>query len=77
MRNQTIYRKDLCRRCGCTDSRALADARTLGFQDEFQRRVYTCCQIVGWADEQWLAWVEAAVEDGKSVDDATKLLEIV
>lgn len=77
MRNKTAYRKYLCRGCGCTKSQALADARTLAFQDEFLRGVYTCCQIVGWADEQWLTWVEAAAEDGKPVGDVTKPLEIV
>jgi hypothetical protein len=77
MRTQTPYRENICRRCGCTHAQAAADARTLGFQDEFQHDAYTCCQIVGWADEQWLAWVEAATEDGKQVDDVTKPLEIV
>jgi len=37
--------------------------------------MYACCQIVAWADEQWLAWVEAAEEDGKVVDDVTRPLE--
>jgi hypothetical protein len=65
----------ICTRCGCTESQALSDARTLGLQRELQNGLYTCCQIVAWADEQWLAWVEAALEDGKSTDDVTRLLE--
>jgi hypothetical protein len=53
----------------------LDDARTLGLLKELQRGMYTCCQIVAWADEQWLAWVEAAEEDGKAADDVTRPLE--
>jgi hypothetical protein len=32
---------------------------------------------VAWADEQWLAWAEAAAEDGRSEEEATKRLEVV
>jgi hypothetical protein len=49
----------------------------LGFQEEFKAGVYSCCQVVAWADEQWLAWAEAAAEDGKSEADATRPLEIM
>jgi hypothetical protein len=31
--------------CGCTASQALADAKTLGLQQEFQSGIYTCCQM--------------------------------
>jgi hypothetical protein len=65
----------ICRLCGCTESQAIADAGTLGLQREFQNGLYTCCQIAMWTDEQWLAWVEAALEDGKSADDVTRLLK--
>jgi hypothetical protein len=65
----------VCRLCGCTESQAIADARTLGLQKELQNGLYTCCQIAAWADEQWLAWLEAAEEDGKSADDITRPLE--
>ena len=58
----------ICRVCGCTEAQAIADARTLGFQRELQSGFYTCCQIATWADEQWLAWLEAADQDGKSAD---------
>ena len=67
----------ICRQCGCTASQAAADASVLGFQDEYQAGVYSCCQVVAWADEQWLAWAEAASEDGKSEEDATKPLEVM
>jgi hypothetical protein len=53
----------------------MADARTLGFERELQNGFYNCCQIAAWADEQWLAWIEAARQDGKAVDDITKPLE--
>ena len=35
------------------------------------KRVYSCCQIVAWADEQWLAWFEATQEDSRLVDNMT------
>lgn len=64
-----------CTKCGRTDFQITADAKTLGLLQEFQSGVYTCCQIVAWADEQWLAWTEAAEQDGRPVDDVTKPLE--
>jgi hypothetical protein len=66
---------EICRSCGSTESQIVDDARTLGLLKELQSGIYTCCQIVVWADEQWLAWVEAAEEDGKAVDDVTRPLE--
>jgi hypothetical protein len=42
---------------------------------ELQNGIYTCCRIVAWADEQWLAWLEAAEEDCKVVDEVTRPLE--
>jgi hypothetical protein len=64
-----------CRTCGSTESQIVDDARTLGLLKELQSGIYTCCQIVVWADEQWLAWIQAAEEDGKAVDDVTTPLE--
>jgi hypothetical protein len=66
---------NVCRTCGSTESQTIADARTLGLLKGLQDRIYTCCQIVTWADEQWLAWVEAAEEDRKAVDAVTRPLE--
>jgi hypothetical protein len=66
---------EICRSCGSTESQIVDDARTLGLLKELQSGIYTCCQIVVWADEQWLAWVEAAEEDSKAVDDVTRPLE--
>lgn len=65
----------ICRSCGSTKSQAMADARTLGFEKELRNGFYNCCQIAAWADEQWLAWVEAARQDGKPADVITKPLE--
>jgi hypothetical protein len=67
---------NVCRFCGCTESQARADAMVLGLNDEFERGLYSCCQLVAWADEQWFAWTEAASEDGTPLDEATKPLEI-
>ncbi len=55
----------------------MEDARSLGLQEEFQNGIYSCCQIVAWADEQWLAWGEAAEADGLTADEVTKRLEPV
>ena len=66
----------ICRSCGCTEAQAAADAQALGFQREFQTGIHTCCQVVQWADEQWLAWREAAAQDGRPVDEVTRPLEI-
>jgi hypothetical protein len=55
--------------CGRTESQIVADAKTLGLEQECQSGVYTCCQIVAWADEQWLAWFEATREDSNPVDN--------
>jgi hypothetical protein len=66
----------VCRGCGCSQAQAAADAKAVGLEDEFQAGEYTCCQVVQWADEQWLAWREAAMSDGKAPEDATRLLEI-
>lgn len=53
----------MCSVCGYTESRAIAHAKTLGLQQELESGLYTCCQIARWADEQWLAWLDAAQED--------------
>jgi hypothetical protein len=60
---------DKCANCGRTESQIIADAKTVGLLEEFQSSVYTCCQIVAWADEQSLAWFEATLEDSTLVDN--------
>ena len=60
---------DKCANCGRTESQIIADAKTVGLLEEFQSSVYTCCQIVAWADEQSLAWFEATLEDSTIVDN--------
>jgi hypothetical protein len=60
-----------CPKCGRTESQITADARTLGLLEELQSGVYNCCQIVEWADEQWLAWFEATEGDSRLVDNMT------
>jgi hypothetical protein len=67
----------ICRHCGCSASLAAADALVLGFQDEFQAGIYSCCQVVTWADEQWMAWTDAAAEDGRAAEEVTKPLEVM
>ena len=58
-----------CPKCGRTESQIAADAKSLGLLQEFQCGVYNCCQIVEWADEQWLAWFEATDADSRLIDD--------
>ena len=60
-----------CTTCGRSESQILADAKTLGLQQELESGIYTCCQISEWADEQWLAWFEAAHEGAKDADEVT------
>ena len=66
----------ICKECGSTPSQAATDATALSLQNEFKAGAYSCCQVIVWADEQWLAFAEAAIEDGKSEEEATKHLEI-
>jgi hypothetical protein len=73
--NQTTV-GGLCRHCGSNQPDAAADARALGFEEEFASGIYTCCQVVQWADEQWLAWSRAAEEDGKALEEVMRHLEI-
>lgn len=65
----------VCGSCGSTQALAAADARALGFLGEFAAGTYSCCQVVQWADEQWLAWQDAAREDGKVPEEVTRSLE--
>jgi hypothetical protein len=67
--------KSKCTNCGRTESQIAADAKTLGLLQEFQSGVYTCCQIVAWADEQWSAWFEATEEDSRLTDNMTSGLQ--
>ena len=66
----------ICRRCGCTEPQAAADARAIGLLGEFLDGTYSCCQVVHWADEQWLAWLEAGREDGKAPEEIVSPIEI-
>jgi len=62
---------DKCTNCERTESQITADVKTLGLLQEFQSGVYTCCQIVAWADEQCLAWFEATQDDSGLFENAT------
>ncbi|MBV8552630.1 MAG: hypothetical protein JOY54_15135 [Acidobacteriaceae bacterium] len=54
-----------CGVCGSTESEAIADAKAIGLQEEFEHGVYTCCQVAEWAYEQAVAWFEATDEDSQ------------
>src|SRR5690349_13267256 len=64
MRGQKMSR--ICTVCGYSESRVIADARALGFEEGFRSGSYSCCQIARWADEQWLAWLQAMREDAEA-----------
>ena len=76
MENNQTRINGVCRSCGCTGALAAADARAIGLLDEFLAGKYTCCQVVQWADEQWLAWHNAGLTDGKKPEEVTSALEI-
>jgi hypothetical protein len=66
----------VCRHCGSKEALAAADAQAIGLLDEFVAGIYSCCQVVQWADEQWVAWQEAGCEDGKAPEEGTSPLEV-
>jgi hypothetical protein len=76
MQNDDSRMDGVCRNCGSKEATAAADARALGLLEEFLAGDYSCCQIVQWADEQWLAWQDAGREDGKAFEEVTRPLEI-
>jgi hypothetical protein len=59
----------MCEFCGRTQSDAIADAKTLGLEQEFEAGIYTCCQVSAWADEQAVAWLEAIDADEQGADE--------
>jgi len=65
-----------CNSCGCTQSQAIADAKTLGLEQEFQSGIYTCCQIAEWTEEQWSAWAQATREDTDYGNDGSASAEL-
>lgn len=65
-----------CSNCGCTESQAMADAKTLGLLQEFQNGIYTCCQIAEWAHDQWSAWLEATQQDAKDPSEVSANAEL-
>lgn len=74
--NQLII-NELSWHCGCNQAQAAAKARVLGFEEEFASGIYTCCQVGQWADEQRLAWLSVAEQDGKMPEeDVARPLEI-
>jgi hypothetical protein len=75
MKDNQTRANGVCRRCRCNEA-AAADARTVGLLDEFLAGIYTCCQVVHWADEQWLAWQEAGGQDRKVPEEVARPLEV-
>jgi hypothetical protein len=60
----------ICTVCGYSESRVIADVRALGLEEGFAARLYSCCQIARWADEQSLAWLQAIREDREAASAA-------
>lgn len=57
---------DACGNCSRTRLEAIAEAKTLGLEQEFLDGHYSCCQIADWSDEQLMAWFEATRQDRKA-----------
>lgn len=51
------------RLCRGRKTQADADAKALGFEQEYEAGIYTRSQLSQWAGEQWLVWLEAAAQD--------------
>ena len=66
---------ETCRICDSTEPQAIANAKALGLEQEFQGGMYSCCQVAKWAHEQSLAWLEAGHENSAPAPDLTKLPE--
>ena len=66
----------VCRHCRSTHAVAAAEARAIGSLNEFISGKYTCCQVVQWANEQRLAWEEAAFGDGNPAEGAASRLQL-
>ena len=67
---------DRCKTCGCTRGEVEVDARTLDLLDDFQTGRYRCCDIVRWADEQRLAWLDATDQDANEAWQMTETAPI-
>ena len=67
----------ICTVCGYSKSRVIADARTLGLEEDFRSGLYSCCQIACWADEQWAAWLEAMQQDQEAASARNSTVEPV
>jgi hypothetical protein len=67
----------ICTVCGYSESRVIADARALGFEEGFLSGSYSCCQIARWAGEQWLAWLQAIREDAEAASASNSAVDSV
>jgi hypothetical protein len=67
---------NVCRTCGRSESLTIADAKAIGLQQEFERGIYTCCQIAAWAEEQSIAWFEATHEWCIPADEVSASVEL-
>jgi hypothetical protein len=67
----------ICTVCGYSESGVIADARALGLEEGFRSGSYSCCQIARWADEQWLAWLQAIREDAEAASASNSAVDSV
>jgi hypothetical protein len=63
----------MCELCRRTQFEAMAEAKTLGLEQEFEAGIYTCCQVSEWADEQAIAWLEAIEADEHRSNEETAI----
>jgi hypothetical protein len=67
----------ICTLCGYGEFRVIADARVLGLEEGFRSGSYSCCQIAQWAEEQWLAWLQAIREDADAASARNNAVDSV
>jgi hypothetical protein len=67
----------ICTVCGYSESRVIGEARALGLEEGFAERLYSCCQIARWADEQWLAWLQAIREEAEAASARNSAVDSV
>jgi hypothetical protein len=65
-----VNENESLRLCRGRQTQALLDAKTLGFEREFEEGIYSRTQLSQWAGEQWLVWLEAAAEDRRNAEEA-------
>src|ERR1700742_332472 len=68
MERDETNRGEALQLCRGRQAQAVADAKAIGLEAEFEAGLYSRKQISEWAGEQWLAWLQATVEDRRATE---------